>query len=97
MTYRITVQQGLAAHFKQAAGPSRLGVDWMIKIEGPKNGVVIVRTYLMAAGANEEQKALLSQRAIDFIQRKLESGWDPATRTGILEIGNEPDASIDQN
>ncbi len=78
MTFRVSVEQGLAAHFKQATGPSRPGIDWAIKIEGPKSGTVIVRTYLKGAVATEQEKVLLSQKALDLVQRKIESGWDPA-------------------
>lgn len=91
MNYKITVEQGLAAHFKQATGPSRPGIDWMIKIEGPKSGVVIVRTYLKAAVATEQEKVLLSERALDLVQRKIETGWDPSIREGIIEVADGPE------
>lgn len=84
--FRITVERGLAAHFKQANGPSRPGIDWLVKIEGPKSGTVIVRTYLKSAAASELDKAMLSQQALDLVQRKIESGWNPSIQSGILEV-----------
>lgn len=90
MSYRVSVEQGLAAHFNQPNGPSRLGIDWVIKIEGPKNGAVIVRTYLKGTVADEQEKRLLSEKALDLIQRKIESGWDPSTQKSIMEIGDGP-------
>ena len=85
MNYRVTVDRGLAAHFKQPSGPSHPGIDWMLRIEGPKSGVVIVRTLFAGAGATEEEKAATAQRALDLVQQKLEAGWDPTIKGGILE------------
>jgi hypothetical protein len=86
MSYRITVQQGLAAHFMQPTGVSLPGIDWMIQIEGPRRGRVIVRSYLKGRVATEEEKAVLAQRAIDLVTRKIESGWDPSVRAGVLDL-----------
>jgi hypothetical protein len=87
MNYRVTVERGLVAHFKQPSGPSRPGVDWIVRVEGQKKGV-IVRTYLTSAGATEEEKVRLSQRALELVQKKIESGWDPATPAGMLEVSD---------
>jgi hypothetical protein len=86
MTYRITVEHGLAAHFNQPNGPSRPGVDWMLRIEGSKSGVSVVRTYLSGATAREEEKTLLAQKAVQYLQGRIESGWTPAIRDGVFEI-----------
>jgi hypothetical protein len=85
MRYRITVERGLAAHFNQPSGPSRPGVDWIVRIEGQKKGI-IVRTYLTSAGASEEERARLAKQAVELIQKKIDAGWDPASPTGVLEV-----------
>jgi len=86
MNYLVTVMQGLVAHFKQPTGVSLPGIDWIIKIEGPKNGRVVVRSYLKTPTASEEEKTALAQLAIEFVQRKIESGWDPTVQKGILDM-----------
>lgn len=86
MSYRITVEHGLAAHFNQPNGSSRPGVDWMLRIEGSSNGVAIVRTYLSSATANEAEKAQLSQKAVEYLHGKIASGWLPGIRDGVLEL-----------
>jgi hypothetical protein len=86
MSYRITVEHGLAAHFNQANGPSRPGVDWMLRIEGSKTGVAVVRTYLSSPSATEEEKAQLAQKAVAYLQAKIATGWLPAIRDGTFEL-----------
>ena len=85
MSSHITVQQGLAAHFKQPNGTSRSGIDWMLGIEGDKNAKIIVRTYMSGDAASEEEKTSLADSAVAFIQNKIEPGWEPASGAGILE------------
>jgi hypothetical protein len=79
----ITTEQSLVAHFKQPSGPSRRGVDWMVRISGEHNLVVIVRTYFSSDAASEDEKQLLARRATELVRTKLEQGWTPVR--GMLE------------
>jgi hypothetical protein len=77
MSNTITVEKGLAAHFKQLAGPSRPGVDWMVRIAGDQSGVVIVRTYFSSSPPQESEKPALANKAASLVRQKLEQGWTP--------------------
>jgi hypothetical protein len=83
MSNTITVENGLAAHFKQPTGRSRYGVDWVIRITGARDGVVLVRTYFSSDMPAEAEKKALADKAVLFVQRKLEQGWLPWP--GVLE------------
>lgn len=82
----ITVEQGLAAHFKQPTGESRPGVDWAVRITGERACVVLVRTYFSSSPPQQSEKRAMADRAIHFIQEKLERGWIPE-QGEMLEIG----------
>ena len=73
----ITVEKGLAAHFKQPSGPSRPGVDWMVRIAGEQAGVVIVRTYFSSSTPQESEKPALADKAASLVRQKLQQGWTP--------------------
>jgi hypothetical protein len=73
----ISVEQGLVAHCKQPSGQSRLGVDWAVRIVGIPAGTVIVRTYFSSSTAQEAEKKALADKAVRFVQKKLEQGWIP--------------------
>jgi len=79
----VAVEKGLVAHFKQPSGPSRRGVDWMVRISGDSAGVVVVRTYFSSDSASEDEKQSLARKATELVRTKLEQGWVPAP--GILE------------
>jgi len=79
----VTVEQGLAAHFKQLTGPSRRGIDWMVRISGEHNLVVVVRTFFVSDATSEDEKQSLSRKAADLVRTKLEQGWTPVR--GVLE------------
>jgi hypothetical protein len=83
MSNTVTVENGLAAHFKQASGRSRYGIDWVVRITGARDGVVIVRTYFSSDMPTEAEKRALAEKAVRFVQRKLELGWLPWP--GVLE------------
>jgi hypothetical protein len=88
MSNTVTVENGLAAHFKQATGRSRYGIDWVVRITGARDGVVIVRTYFSSDMPTEAEKKALAEKAVRFVQRKLELGWLP--RPGVLEYEEGP-------
>ena len=87
MSNTVTVENGLAGHFKQATGRSRFGTDWVLRITGARDGVVIVRTYFSSDMPSEAEKKALADKAVHFVKRKLEQGWLPWA--GVLEYEDE--------
>ena len=87
MSNTVTVESGLAAHFKQAAGRSRYGIDLVVRITGVRDGVVIVRTYFSSGMPTEAEKRALAEKAVRFVQRKVELGWLPWP--GVLEYEDD--------
>lgn len=77
MANTITVEPGLAAHFKQLSGPARPGVDWVVQISGARAGTVIVRTYFSSDPPQEAEKPALANRAASLVRQRLEQGWTP--------------------
>jgi hypothetical protein len=90
MKNTVTVENGLAAYFKWPTGQSRPGIDWAIRIEGERAGMVIVRTYFTSNPPQETEKKVLSEKAAAFVSQKLEQGWipQPGTLLEIEECGN---------
>jgi hypothetical protein len=88
MSNTIVVENGLAAHFKQASGRSRFGIDWVVRITGARDGVVIVRTYFSSDMPPEAEKKAMAEKAVLFVQRKLDQGWLPWP--GVFEYEDEP-------
>jgi hypothetical protein len=80
----ITVENGLAAHFKQPKGPSLPGVEWALRISGEFNQVVFVRTLSQSQLPTAEEKRALADKAVQFLKAKLEHGWTPTP--GILQL-----------
>ena len=91
----ITVEKGLAAHFKQPSGPSRPGVDWMVRIAGEQAGVVIVRTYFSSSTPQESEKPALADKAASLVRQKLEQGWtpQPGVSLEVEAVAVTPDAT----
>jgi hypothetical protein len=85
MTNTVTVENGLAAYFKRPTGQSSPGIDWAVRIEGERAGMVIVRTYFTSNPPQEIEKIILSEKAAAFVNQKLEAGWIPQPDT-LLEI-----------
>ena len=83
MSNTVTVEKGFAASFKQPSGRSRPGVDWAIQIAGERAGMVVVRTYFSSNPLQEAEKKALAEKAVLFVQQKLEQGWIPWP--GVLE------------
>jgi hypothetical protein len=84
-TGTITIERGLAAHFKQPSGESRPGVDWAVRITGERAGVVLVRTYFSSSSPQQSEQQVMADRAVRFIQQKLAQGWIPEPGA-LLEI-----------
>jgi hypothetical protein len=83
MSNTVTIEGSMAASFKQASGPSRPGIDWAIQIGGARSGMVVVRTYCSSNPPHEAEKKALGEKAVRFVQTKLEQGWLPWP--GVLE------------
>lgn len=75
----VTVGNGLTAYFKQPQGPSRPGVDWVVRIDGEQAVTVMVRTYFSSDPPREAEKSALAEQAARFITQKLATGWVPGT------------------
>jgi len=80
MSNTVTVEKGFAGYFKQPSGRSRPGVDCAIQIAGARSGMVVVRTYF---SSNPPEKKEMAEKAVLFVQKKLEQGWIPWA--GVLE------------
>jgi hypothetical protein len=87
MNHTVTVERGFVASFKQRSGRSRPGVDWAIQIAGEKSGMVVVRTYFSSNPPQDTEKKTLAEKAVLFVQRKLEQGWLPWP--GVLEVEDD--------
>ncbi len=87
MSNTVTIEKGFVAHFKQPSGRSRPGVDWAIQIAGARSGMVAVRTYFSSNPPQEAEKKALPEKAVLFVQRKLEQGWIPWP--GVLEYEHD--------
>jgi hypothetical protein len=87
MSKTFTVLKGLAASFKQPTGRSRPGIDWAIEITGEPSGMVVVRTYFSTNPPQDVEKKELAEKAVRFVERKLELGWLPWP--GVLEYEEE--------
>ena len=87
MSNTVTVEKGFVAHFKQPSGRSRPGVDWAIQIAGERAGMVVVRTYFSSNPPQDGEKKELADKAVLFVQRKLEQGCLPWP--GVLEYEDD--------
>jgi len=87
MNHTITVAKSFDRRFKQSSGATRLGVDWAIEISGEPSGMVVVRTYFSSKPPQDAEKKELADKAVLFVQRKLEKGWLPWP--GIIEYEDD--------
>jgi hypothetical protein len=79
--YNVRVLQGLSAHFKQPAGPSRAGTDWAVLLSNSRGEKqILVRTYADENGSlSQEEQAEL---ALQFVGQLIQSGWQPEQYRG---------------
>jgi hypothetical protein len=80
--WQISVVGGLNAHFKQPEGPSKPATEWAVSIlSGDDEHRVLVRSYHDDhAGLTQEQ---VTQKVLQFIANKLQSGWTPSDYQGM--------------
>jgi hypothetical protein len=94
MPVAMSIESGLAAHFKQPEGPSVPGVSWLVRIE--RDGrlhFARVKALLApdATRATRKDQAYQMQTTMQYLADQMESGWDPADeREHEIRIGNPP-------
>lgn len=73
---RLSIINGLDAHFHQTDGPSRPGTDWIVALNcGGVDQRLLVRTYRdRTMRRTPEQHAAA---AIAYVSQLLEGGWSP--------------------
>jgi hypothetical protein len=82
--WKISVQSGLSAHFKQPAGPSKAGADWVVVLTnraGEKHLFVRIYDDNIAKGPKAQAEAVAA-----YVHSKLESGWNPDEYSGQGEL-----------
>ena len=92
MSVAMTIESGLAAHFKQPDGPSLPGVDWLVRIEhAGRIHHARVRALLAADAtqATRKDEAYQAQTTMQYLADEIEKGWNPAEeRKHVIHIGN---------
>ena len=79
--WRISISNGLSAHFNQPTGPSRAGTDWVVNLEcDGETKALLVRSYQDETG--DQQPAQIASAITHFIQQKINGGWDPEQYQG---------------
>jgi hypothetical protein len=90
--WRMRVESGLSAHFKQLSGPSRPGTEWAIVLErGEESHRVRVRA-LVADGVSKATRAdqgYQARTAMQYLDDLLARGWHPSEpREHMIIIGD---------
>jgi hypothetical protein len=79
--WTIAVVDALRAHFKQADGTSRPGVDWAVSLTKPgQERRIIIRSYSDEVPDQPSEKA--AQSIVSFVAGLLGSGWSPEQYSG---------------
>lgn len=74
--WRITVLQGLKAHFKQPNGPSKPGTDWMVAVgNGVQEFRILVRAYADDVVGLDQQGEVAAM--VGFVAGLVRGGWTP--------------------
>jgi hypothetical protein len=89
---QMSIESGLAAHFKQPEGPSVPGVSWLVRIEhGGRQHHARVKALLApdATPATRKDQAYQAQTTMQYLAHEIEKGWDPAEpREHEIRIAN---------
>jgi len=92
MSTTMSIESGLAAHFKQVQGPSLPGISWLVRID--HNGATHHArvTALLAPDASKatrRNKDYQARTTMEYLTDQIESGWDPAKpREHTIHIGD---------
>lgn len=88
----MRIESGLSAHFKQANGCSRPGVDWAIDMrQGETVYRVRVRGLLAddASPSTRKDEAYQARTAMQYLDTLLTQDWLPQEeRAHVITIGN---------
>lgn len=88
----LSIESGLAAHFKQAQGPSLQGVSWLVRIDhGGHTHHARVKALLApdATKATRQDQAYQAQTTMEYLNDQMAQGWNPADeREHIIHISN---------
>jgi hypothetical protein len=91
----MSIQSGLAAHFRQAEGPSLQGVSWLVRIDRDgQTHHARVKALLApsATRATRKDEAYQAQTSMQYLADEIERGWNPADeREHTIHIGNPVD------
>jgi hypothetical protein len=78
--WRITVIDGLSAHFYTETGESKPGTDWAVSLKdrtGERRVLVRIYDDNVARGPRQQAEAVIA-----CLARQLNSGWNPDTYKG---------------
>lgn len=94
MPISMSIESGLAAHFKQPEGPSLPGVSWLVRIEYG-GGLYHARVKALlapdATKATRKDDGYQAQTTMQYLADEIENGWHPAEeREHTIHIGNPP-------
>jgi hypothetical protein len=88
----MRIERGLSAHFKQADGSSRPGVEWAVGLKrGDELHTVMVKALLAedATRATRGDSEYQARTAMQYLNDQLDAGWHPAQqREHVIYIGN---------
>ncbi len=88
----MSIESGLAAHFKQADGSSVPGVSWLVRIDHDGRTHHARVKALLAADASRATRrddGYQARTTLQYLAAELDKGWDPAhERDHVIEIGN---------
>ncbi len=88
----MSIESGLAAHFKRPDGPSMPGVSWLVRIEhGGQAHHARVKALLAAdaSRATHRDQDYQARTTMQYLAELIELGWNPAQeREHTIEIGN---------
>jgi hypothetical protein len=95
----MRIDSGLEAHFKEANGGSRPGVEWAIDMKhGDKVYRVRVRALLAdeASAKTRRDRKYQARTAMQYLDALLTQGWHPdEERQHTIHIGNPQGSSAD--
>ena len=88
----MRIERGLSAHFKQADGRSRPGVEWAVGLKrGDEMHTVMVKALLAddASRGTRADSEYQARTAMQYLNDQLNAGWQPTQpREHVIYIGN---------
>lgn len=74
--WRLSITNGLQAHFRQSNGSSRPGTDWVVVLsDGSRERRALVRTYTDRSPRSTVEHHAAA--AVAYVSQMLENGWCP--------------------